>query len=59
MFGIEATAGLPSKEGAGIESFKLHINGKRQTLDSSLQFLKIENEQIKTAQNDSYGYKIA
>ena len=30
--------------------FKLHVYGKRQTLDSSWEFLKIENEQIKTAQ---------
>ena len=32
-------------------------NGKRQTTDSSWEFLKIwtENEQIKTAQNNSYG----
>ena len=31
----------------------------RQTSDSSWQFLEIENEQIKTAQNNSYGWKIA
>ena len=32
-------------------------NGKRQTADSSWEFLKIwiENKQIKTAQNNSYG----
>ena len=35
VFGIKATAVLPSKEGAGIESFKLHIYGKRQTSYSS------------------------
>ena len=28
----------------------LHVYGKRQTSDSSWEFLKIENEQIKTAQ---------
>ena len=33
-------------------------NGKRQTADSSLEFLKIENEQIKTAQNNSYEQKL-
>ena len=38
-----------------IESFKLYVYGKQQTSDSSLEFLKIENEQIKTAQNNSYG----
>ena len=27
----------------------LHVYGKRQTSDSSWEFLKIENEQIKTA----------
>ena len=31
----------------------------RQTSDSSWEFLNIENEQIKTAQNNSYGWKIA
>ena len=34
---------------------KLQVYGKLQTLDSSWEFLKIENEQIKTAQNNSYG----
>ena len=34
---------------------KLHVYGKRQTSDSSWEFLKIENKQIKTAQNNSYG----
>ena len=41
-----------------IREFKLHLYGKRQTSDSSWEFLKIENEQIKTAQNNSYGWKI-
>ena len=27
---------------------KLHVNGKRQTSDSSWEFLKKENEQLKT-----------
>ena len=36
-----------------------HVYGKRQTSDSSWNFLKIENEQIRTVQNNSYGYKIA
>ena len=38
--------------------FKLHVYGKRQTSDSSWEFLKIENEQIKTAQNNSYGFSL-
>ena len=33
--------------------FKLHVYGKRQTSDSNWEFLKIENEQIKAAQNNS------
>ena len=36
-----------------------HVYGKRQTSDSSWNFLIIENEQIRTVQNNSYGYKIA
>ena len=36
-------------------SNKLYVNGKRQTSDSSWHLLKIENGQIKTAQNNSYG----
>ena len=35
--------------------FKLHVYDKRQTSDSSWEVLKIENEQIKAAQNSSYG----
>ena len=38
-----------------IREFKLHVYGKRQTSDSSWEFLNIENEQIKTGQNNSYG----
>ena len=33
---------------------ELHIYAKRQTSDSGWEFLKIENEQIKAAQNNSY-----
>ena len=39
--------------------FKLHVYCKRQTSDSSWEFLKIENEQIKTARNSSLWIKIA
>ena len=35
--------------------FKHHVYGKQQTSASSGEFLKTENEQIKTAQNNSYG----
>ena len=41
--------------GENKKEFKLHLYGKRQTSDSSLEFLKIENEQIKAAQNNSHG----
>ena len=34
-----------------VREFKLHVNAKRQTSDSSWEFFKIENEQIKTPQN--------
>ena len=33
----------------------IHVYDKRQTTDSSWEFLKIENKQIKTVQNNSYG----
>ena len=34
---------------------KIHVYGKRQTPVSSWGFLKTENKQIKTTQNNSYG----
>ena len=34
---------------------KIHVYRKRQTSDSSWEFLRIENEQIKTVPNDTYG----
>ena len=34
---------------------KIHVYRKRRTSDSSLEFLRIENKQIKTVSNDSYG----
>ena len=33
---------------------KIHVYAKRQTSDSSWEFLRIENKQIKTVQNNSY-----
>ena len=36
--------------------FELHVRGKRQI---QVDKLKMENKQIKTAQNNSYGRKIA
>ena len=38
-----------------IWEFKLHVYGKRQKSDLSWEFLKIENKQTKTAQNNYYG----
>ena len=39
-----------------IREIKIHVYGrKRQTSDSSWEFLRIENKQIKTVLNDSYG----
>ena len=37
------------------KEIKSHVYGKQQTSDSSWEFLRIENEQIKTVQNNSYG----
>ena len=37
-----------------LERFKIHIYAKWQTSDSSWEFLRIENKQIKTVQNNSY-----
>ena len=39
-----------------IENFYI-TSRTRQTSDSSWEFLKIENERIKTGQNNSYGKK--
>ena len=40
--------------------FKLHVILLRQTADSSWEFLKIIKKRAdKTAQNNSYGWKIA
>ena len=36
-----------------LEVFKFHVYGNRQTSDSSWSFLRLEKEQIKTAQNTS------
>ena len=33
---------------------KIHVYSKRLTLDSSWEFLRTENKQIKTVPNDSY-----
>ena len=37
-----------------ITEIKIHVYGKRQTADSSWDFLRIENKQIKTVQKNSY-----
>ena len=38
-----------------IRGIKIHVYGKRQTLDLSWEFLRIESKQIKTVLNNSYG----
>ena len=38
-----------------IREIKSHVYGKRQTSDSSWEFQRIENKDIKTFQNSSYG----
>ena len=34
--------------------FKIHVYAKRQKSDSSWEFLRIENKQMKIVQNNSY-----
>ena len=36
------------------KEMKIHVYAKRQTSDSSWEFLRIENKHIKTVQNSSY-----
>ena len=38
-----------------VREIKIHVYGKRQTSDLSLEFLRIEKRQRKTVQNNSYG----
>ena len=38
-----------------IREIKIHVYRKRQTSDSSWEFLRLENKKIKTVPNDSYG----
>ena len=38
-----------------IREIKIHAYRKRQTSDSSWEFLRIENKQKKIVPNDSYG----
>ena len=40
---------------AVIREIKIHVYSKRQTSDSSWEFLRIKSKQIKTIQNNSYG----
>ena len=52
VFSILSIVGMvsPAQEIYIIREFKFHVYATRQTLDSSWEFLKIENEQIKTLQ---------
>ena len=38
-----------------IRESKIHVYRKRQTTDSKWEFFRIENKQVKTVPNDSYG----
>ena len=38
-----------------MREFKVYVYGKRQTSDSSWEFVNIENEQLKKVQNNFYG----
>ena len=38
-----------------IREIKIHVYGIRQTANVSWELLKIENKQVKTVQNDSFG----
>ena len=50
VFSVLSIVGMvsPAQEIDVIREFNLYVNAKRQTSDSSWEFLKIENEQIKT-----------
>ena len=39
-----------------IREIKIHVYVKRRTSDSSWEFLRIENKQIKTVQNNNFFY---
>ena len=51
----EWLVGLYEKENKDNREIKIHVYGTRQTANVSWEFLKIENKQIKTVQNDSFG----
>ena len=55
VFSILSIVGTvsPAQEIDIIREFNLYVNAKRQTSDSSWEFLKMENEQIKTPQKIS------
>ena len=43
------------KKPGDYREMKIHVYDKRQTSDMSWEFLRIENKQIKTVQNNSNG----
>ena len=45
----------PESDKGNNREIKIHVYCKRQTSESSWEFLRIENKQIKTVPNDSYG----
>ena len=48
---FKSPVGRHQKPNRGI---KIHVYAKRKTSDSNWEFLRIENKQIKTVQNNSY-----
>ena len=52
---LHCTAVPNNRHPWNIREIKIHVYRKRLTLDSSWEFLRIENKQIKTVPNDSYG----
>ena len=52
---IWCAPGLLIEQKHALEKFLAGVYGKRQTRDSSWEIFEMRNEQIKTAQNNSYG----
>ena len=42
-------------DGGDIREIKIHVYDIRQTVNFSWEFLRMENKQLKTVQNDSFG----
>ena len=42
-------------DGGDIREIKIHVYDIRQTVNFCWEFLRMENKQLKTVQNDSFG----